>query len=412
MRRWPRLIVPAVAVAYFLGFSPESRRSFELSVQRVAQRARAWIGAPTVDGAPRPALDRSVAAVIGRRIDPRFGRARVARIDARGERLRLVVERGRQDGVAVGDVAVVEDGDESQLIGDVVACDAHFAAVRTLLDVDAWWLARAGESRFIAGADVARGVLRARRPERLTRLRDGAPVVTAEDLDADRIVPAGLRIGTLVVGAGDVDRAHVVLDRDPRSVLAVSFLRAGQAVELGPARRAARARWVPIAVAVGRDASRTRASIVAGGADPSFVAGLPVARGADLEGWVRVVGDGEVHIRQLADPGFLAHVLVLRDREPGPAVVGSAVFRGAGGRDAVEGVLSAVVGALRVGDRLVLGPHEGAGGVGLSVGRVVHSAPGGRITLDRQARLSRGDVVWVGVFPRPPESFGEGDARP
>lgn len=412
MRRWPRLIVPVVAVAYFLGLAPSTRRSFELSVQRVAQRARSWVGAPSFEPGARPALDASVAAAIGRRIDPRFGRARVARIDARGDRLRLIVERGRDDGVAPGDVAVVDDGDASDLIGEVVACGPHFAAVRTLLDADAWWLARAGDSRFIVGADVARGVLRARRPERLTRLRDGDPVVTAEDLHAARIVPAGLRIGTLAVRAGDVDRAHVVPRRDPRSVLAVSFLRGGVPIELGPARPAARARWVPISVAVGRDAGRTRASVVARGADAAIVAGLPVARGTDLVGWVRVVGDGDVHVRLLADPGFLAHVLLLRGEGDAARVVGSAVFRGARGRDAVEGVLSSAVGEARVGDRLVLGPHEGAGGVGLSLGRVVHSEPAGRITLDRRPHFERGDVVWVGVFPRPPESLGEGDSAP
>ncbi|MBN2490640.1 MAG: hypothetical protein JXQ29_07315 [Planctomycetes bacterium] len=415
MRRWPLAGLLYAAAVVFLVLRTPVRDALEVAVQAAVAALRHPCAEAARRDAALPAPPPAVAAFLERawnRAGP-DGCARVVAVRLAGDRAHVVVDRGRRDGVALGDVAGFREpqGGPICLAGEVDAVAAGFARIRTVVDAEAWWLGCAGSGRMVLTGSRRGGGLEIEDPENRSALRAeierGAVVTTAIDRDVVREVPAGLPVGRLKAGGAEGGGSCVEPFFEPRRVLGLRLQRGERIHRFGP-RGEGSGDWRPARVVRSWDASPLRGSVLivceGGGPVPPDA---PVASGAYLEGWVHTAAGRVARVRLVEDPGFYCHVLILRPAEPGRLESpGGAVFRG-GRRDGTRvhgGCLEARV-APEAGDLLVVGPDRGAGGVGLVLGEVVSSSAGGFVVLERPARPARGAGLQVGRFARPPRDL-------
>jgi hypothetical protein len=237
-------------------------------------------------------------------------------------------------------------------------------------------------------------------------------VVTAHDDRPDRPVPRGLVVGWLSAGeAGDPGDWRVRPAIRAPAVLALRLQRGETAVRFaGRSASAASGSWRAVRVTRARDGGPWRESVLVRETGPrtGIPRDAPVARGAWIEGWVHTVAGASARVRLVGDPGFYAHVLVLGATGGRRVTRAGGVFRG-GGRteNGIFGRLAGTRDAVAGGDLVVIGPHKGAGGVGLLVGEVVESSADGEVRLRRPGVPAVGTELWVGRFARPPRKFTE-----
>jgi len=420
MRRrplWPVLYLVPVA---FLVLRTPVRDALEVAVQAAVARVRLAFGktrAAENPPSPLPAVARFLEREYA--LAGRDACARVAKVVVAGERVHVVVDRGEDHGVRVGDLAVFRaaPGGPLCLAGEVDAVSAVFARVRTPADAASWWLARAPSGRLILERGNREDGLRIVDPENPRSLRDdvrkGTAVRTEPDRRPGRSVPGNLLIGFLR-DRSEADHADWRVEPvfDPRRVLGVRLQRGEETLGAPwPAPGGGDAgTWGPARVTRVWDANPLRASMLVSRSDGGHAIPVdaPVARGAFLDGWVHTVAGGAARVRLVGDPGFYTHVLVLRPEADRVVAAGGGVFRGvrlAGTR--LHGRVSKARQPGRPGDWLVVGPHKGTGGIGLLVGEVISWEPGGLVELRRLPRPPRGAAVWIGRFPRPPLRFDE-----
>ena len=335
---------------------------------------------------------------------------------SQGNREHVIVDRGKNDGVQVGDLAVFRDPRRRTfcLAGEVDGLSERFARIRTLGDAEAWWLARAPSGRFILEPRTGERGFRIVDPEHRRALQDSARkkeiqpriVVTAADQSRGREVPEGLGIGVLRPGSeAEGESFWVEPFYHPHRELGVRLERGQVVRRFAPRTSSGSASWWPARVRQVWDANPLRASLLVscvGRAYPVPV-DAPVARGEFLEGWVHTAAGSDARVRLVEDPGFYTQVLVLRCEEGDWMSPGGGVFRGRRREGSIlHGRVERARGlTLQPGDLLVVGPHKGGGGIGLTVGEVVSSEAGGSVTLRRWPRPRRGDGLWIGRFPRP-----------
>ncbi len=292
------------------------------------------------------------------------------------------------------------------LVGVVDGVAATHARIQTVLDKDAWWLAQCRTGKMVVKRDRQEFLLRVVVPENVRQLKAGDLVMTATDRLGDRVVPDGLVIGTLAP-----DLNTVVPALEPRSLLDVRILRQGKLLPLirpEPASDGGGA-WHPVRVVQSRDSNRRRDSMVLVREGTTILeVDAPVANGIYLEGWIHTAAGPNARVRLIGDPGFYVHVLVLRRRGAGLICLGGGVFRGRR-REAqrLDGFLRLGSNSASVleGDLVVVGPHQGTGGIGYLIGEVVSCGEGGAVVLSRRSGPGRGDRLWVGTFTRPPAGF-------
>lgn len=424
MRRRPLLLVLYLAPFIFLVVPSRVRDALEVAVDAALGRARHPFSVAREVGGHPPASRPAITALRQHEIVV-MGRdrgAHVVQLRSGGGRSRLVIDRGADHGVRCGDLAVLPGagGEGERLLGSVDGVAPAFARIRTLADPESWWLARTAESRFVlqAGEEPERGLV-AVRPEHRMALERAVEeghlgVVTAADDASERAVPEGLVVGQFSPrGTGDVGSWRVHPAAAARSVLALRLQRGAQPLRFAVAAAAANTtggEWFGVRVDRGRDGDPWRESVVVTRSDGA--AGIPldapVARGVWLEGWVHTAAGASARVRLAADPGFYAHVLVLGVDDGRLVNRGGGVFRGAGrGEDGIRGQLTGSDVVPRAGDLIVVGPHKGAGGVGLLLGEVAAPGEEGRLMLRRPVVPAVGTVLWVGRFARPPERFPE-----
>jgi cell shape-determining protein MreC len=419
MRRRPLWFALYLVPVLFLVLKTPVRDALEVAVQASVARVRLAFGRTRPLGRP-PSPPPMVTGFLKHEhaLSGRGACARIVQLVTAGDRFHVVVDRGEEDGVRIGDLAVFRTlpGGPLCLAGEIDAVSPAFARIRTLADSESWWLARAPSGRLILERGHREDGLRIVDPEHPRSLRDDVRdaqlVRTEAERSQGRTVPADLIIGPLE----DRSEAHstdwrVVPLFDPRRVLGLRLLSGGQTVLAERDRRgdeAGAGAWWPARVTRVLDANPLRSSMLVSRLGKAYAIpeDAPVARGAFLEGWVHTVAGGAARVRLVGDPGFYTHVLVLRPERGRLVAAGGGVFRGvrhAGYR--LSGRVSKTREPVRPGDWLVVGPHKGTGGIGLLVGEVISWEAGGFVELRRLPRPHRGAAVWIGRFPRPPESF-------
>lgn len=417
MRRWPLKTTALALFLFLLSLKSPLRDALEVSVQAAGSRVRNLLGGESRSG-EAPGLRPDVKAFLEReRTVSSGGRegAWIVQVIPGEDRFHVVVDRGRGTGIRPGDLALFftrPDG-PACLAGEVDGLSESFARIRTFQDHETWWKARTPSSRMVLVKEEEAAGLRVVLPEDPQSLKEdeGKAACTVEDRQAGRRVPEGIVIGTLRNRSGpDSPDWWVEPVFDPRRVLGVRLVRGsrGRVGEAGKGGGDRTGRWWPVRVIHGRDSNPIRASALVSRVIHTLAIPVdaPVARGDHLEGWVHTVAGADARVRLVGDPGFYSHVLVLRGEGDRMTSPGGGVFRG---RHRSGSELHGVLGKTRVppepGDRLVVGPHKGAGGIGLLIGEVVACGKGGALVLRRPPPPRRGDTLHVGVFPRPPHSF-------